>query len=224
MICLENVSVKIADKNIIQNVTLNIKERRIGIVGANGSGKSTLVRLIKGLIKPSNGKVTVLNQDVQQAPKRWHLKVGFVFQDPDHQIIFPIVQDDITFSLKNSGLDKETIKERIDKTFAEFNIQALQTQNSYHLSDGQKQMLAIISVIMTEPEVIIFDEPTTLLDLRNRNKIINLIKDLKQSVLVVTHDLKLLEDFDRVIVLENGAIVADGHPTQALEYYVNSMA
>lgn len=224
MICLQEVHVTISEQEILNNINLSIHERRVGIVGANGSGKSTLTKLIKGLIKPTRGTVSVQGINVQKATGKWLTKIGYVFQDPDAQIIFPVVEDDLAFGLKNLKMDKITIKNKVDEILITYGLDKLRGKNTYTLSGGQKQLLAIAGILAMEPEIIIFDEPTTLLDLRNRNYVSQLIHSLNQPVLLVTHDLLLLQKFERVIVLEEGRIIADDIPERALKIYVESMA
>jgi biotin transport system ATP-binding protein len=224
MIAMENVSLVTAEQIILENINLSINERRVGVVGANGSGKSTLVRLIKGLIYPTAGEITVLGTGIKANQKKCFAKVGFVFQDPDNQIILPIVEDDIAFGLKNQGLSKQQIKNKVEQVLARYDLEKFRRKTTYHLSGGQKQLLAIAGVLAMDPELVIFDEPTTLLDLRNKNLISRLIQDLHIPVVLVTHDLDLLNDFDRVIMLENGKVVMDGIPSKVLNFYVKSMS
>ncbi len=224
MIVMENVSLVTGEQIILENINLSIHERRVGVVGANGSGKSTLAKLIKGLIYPTDGKISVLGTEIKANQKKCSSKVGFVFQDPDNQIILPIVEDDIAFGLKNQGLSKQEIKNRVEQVLARYDLEKFRRKTSYHLSGGQKQLLAIAGVLAMEPELVIFDEPTTLLDLRNKNLISRLIQELPMPIVVVTHDLDLLNDFDRVIMLENGNVVMDGIPSEVLSFYVKSMS
>lgn len=224
MICLHDVDVTLGGQVILKNINLSIVERRVGIVGANGSGKSTLTKLIKGLIKPTAGAITIQGINVQKAPRKWLAKIGYIFQDPDTQIIFPVVEDDLAFGLKNLKMDKISIKKKVDEILTAYGLEKLRNHNTYNLSGGQKQLLAIAGVLAMEPEWLIFDEPTTLLDLRNRNHISKLIAALPQPVVLATHDLMLLHDFERVIVLEEGQIIADDVPGKALKIYVDSMS
>lgn len=224
MIQLNNIHVDRSGRPILKDINLTITEKRVGVVGANGSGKSTLIKLIKGLVKPTQGNIEVLGQDLATLPKKWHMQVGFIFQDPEHQIILPMVEDDLAFGLKNSGFNKEQIVEKTNQILQTYQLEHLRRQNSYHLSGGEKQLLALASVLVLEPNLVLFDEPTTLLDLRNKNRIRKIINNLSQSIVVVTHDLDLLTDFDRVIVLEKGKVVKDDLPAKALEYYVNSIS
>ena len=149
-------------------------------------------------------------------------KIGYVFQDPDHQIIMPIVEEDIAFGLKKSGLNKSEIRDRAIHTLKTYHLEKLMGRNTYLLSGGEKQLVAVAGVLAMDPEVMIFDEPTTMLDLKNKIRLQTLIRELTQPVIMVTHDFNLLADFDRVIVLDEGDMVfRDDTPENAIEYYVN---
>jgi biotin transport system ATP-binding protein len=224
MITLKNVSLVMAEHTILENIDLSINERRVGLIGANGSGKSTLARLIKGLIHPTHGKITVLGTEIKINQKHCVAKVGFVFQDPDNQIILPVVEDDIAFGLKNQGLSKSQIKNKVEQVLSCYNLEKISRKTTYNLSGGEKQLLAIAGVLAMEPELVIFDEPTTLLDLRNKNLISKLINELSVPVIMATHDLDLLNNFDRVIMLDNGKIAMDDVPATVLNYYVKTMS
>lgn len=221
MISFDKVCVTRDGKIVLQNITTTLREHRIGVIGDNGSGKSTFVRLINGLIKPTIGNVTTFGFDTKKEFKSIQKKVGFVSQDPDHQIIFPIVKDDLAFSLKNSGLTKEHISSHVDEILERHEKKYLKEQISYHLSGGEKQMLALMSTLIREPEFIIFDEPTTFLDHKNKLLFKKTIDNLSQSVLVVTHDLNLISHFDRILVLKDGHIAFDGTPSAATEHYLH---
>lgn len=224
MIQLTHIHVNLSNRPILQDINLTITEKRVGILGANGSGKSTLIKVIKGLVKPTQGSIEVLGQNLAKAPKNWHTQIGFIFQDPEHQIILPIVEDDLALGLKKSGFNKEQITEKINQILKDYQLEALRTQNSYHLSGGEKQLLALAGVLAMDPQLVLLDEPTTLLDLRNKNRIREMMLGLTQPIIVVTHDLDLLHNFERVIVLEKGKVVADDVPAKALEFYVNSIS
>ncbi len=208
---------------MLKDVCLRLTERRIGIVGSNGSGKSTFARLLNGLLLPTEGRVTVDGLDTRKDGKKVRRKVGFVFQNPDNQIVFPIVEEDIAFGMKNLGFDKATIKEKTEAVLSRYDLMDHRTHPSHFLSGGQKQLLAISGVLVMAPEYIVFDEPTTLLDLRNKIRVARAIADLDQTAIVVTHDLDLLADFDRVIVFGDNRIIADGPPGPALQCYTETM-
>lgn len=203
----------------LRDIRLNLTERRIGIVGANGSGKSTLVRMINGLVTPTAGTVTVDGFSVRRQAREVRRRVGFIFTNPDNQIVMPTVQEDVAFTLRRRGLGAEQIAERTALTLERFGLTALADRPAHRLSGGQKQLLALAAVLVAEPAIVVADEPTTLLDARNSRRIQELLRTLSQQLIVVTHQLDLLEDFDRVIVIEHGEVVADDRPHLALGAY-----
>ncbi|MBK0035270.1 ABC transporter ATP-binding protein [Erwinia sp. S43] len=224
MIELKEVSHAYGDRKVLKNINLQLTEKRIGIVGSNGCGKSTFVRLLNGLLLPSQGDVLIDGLNTRQQGKAVRRKVGFVFQNPDNQIVFPVVEEDLAFGMKNLGLDKATIRERTDAALARYDMQDLRQHPAHLLSGGQKQLLAISGVLVMEPEYIVFDEPTTLLDLRNKRRIAAAIAELDQTAIVVSHDLEFLQDFDRVLVFERGEVAVDDVPAVALKEYVRMMS
>lgn len=224
MLELKEVSHAYGERTVLDNITLQLTEKRIGIVGSNGCGKSTFVRLLNGLLLPSQGEVLVDGLNTRQHGKAVRRKVGFVFQNPDNQIVFPVVEEDLAFGMKNLGLSKAVIRERSEAALARYDMQAFRQHPAHLLSGGQKQLLAISGVLVMEPEYIVFDEPTTLLDLRNKRRIAQAIADLEQTAIVVSHDLEFLQDFERVLVFEQGRVVIDDVPAVALKAYVRMMS
>ncbi|MDY5840454.1 MAG: ABC transporter ATP-binding protein [Corynebacterium camporealensis] len=218
-----DVSVAYEDTTILRDINASLTENRIGIIGANGGGKSTLVRLINGLGEATRGTVTVDGQYVAQHGADIRRKVGFVFSDAENQIVMPTVRQDIAFSLKRFKLGKEKVNTLVDASLHRFGLQAQADQSPHTLSGGQKQLLALAAVTVLEPQLIIADEPTTLLDLRNRDRIKREFAQLDQQVIVVTHDLEFLDDFDRVLCIDQGRIVADGQPAEVIDFYRNLM-
>lgn len=207
------------DRTVLADVDLVLTERRIGIVGVNGGGKSTLARMINGLVVPSSGTVTVDGLDTRRKGAQIRRKVGFCFTDPDTQIVMPTVAEDVDFSLRRSGLNKDDRRRRVDEVLAAYNLSDHADHPCHLLSGGQKQLLALAAVLVIEPSVIVADEPTTLLDLRNRALVAETFAALPQQLVVVTHDLDLVADFDRVLVVDGGRVVIDDAPTEALAGY-----
>ena len=220
-IVFDHVSVAFDERNVLNDISLELTEQRIGIVGANGGGKSTLIRLINGLGSPTAGTVTVDGLDVEKNGKEVRWKVGFVFSDAENQIVMPTVEDDIAFSLRRVKMPKADKQRKVKDMLERFNLADHATQSPHFLSGGQKQLLALASVLILEPDVIIADEPTTLLDLRNRIKIKNVFAELPQQLIVVSHDLDFIADFDRVICIDNHSIVADGEPSEVIQTYTD---
>lgn len=218
-----NVSVHYDDRLVLNDINLTLTENRIGIIGANGGGKSTLIRLINGLGTATTGTVTVDGLDVAKNGKQVRRKVGFVFSDAENQIVMPTVEDDIAFSLRRLKLSKTERTDRTRTMLERFGLEH-HTQHSPHLlSGGQKQLLALAAVLVIEPDVIIADEPTTLLDMRNRLKIRKVFDTLEQQLIVVSHDLDFLTGFDRVLCIDNHRIAADGSPTDVIDFYTTLM-
>ena len=215
----EQVGHSFGDRTVLRNINLSLTEHRIGIVGANGSGKSTLVRMINGLVAPTTGTVTVDDQNVARHAREVRRRVGFIFTNPDNQIVMPTVQEDVAFTLRRRGLSATQIAERTIAALEQFGLSEHADHPAHRLSGGQKQLLALAAVLVAEPATIVADEPTTLLDARNARRIGELLQTLSQQVIVVTHHLQLIEDFDRVIVIEAGEVVADGAPTPSLATY-----
>lgn len=207
-------------RTVLTDVSVRLTERRVGVVGHNGSGKSTFARMINGLIIPTKGTVTVDGRDTASQAKEIRKHVGFVFTDPDNQIIMPTVAEDIAFGLRRSKLPKDEIARRVQVLLDRFGLAGHADHPAHLLSGGQKQLLALASVLVTEPDILVMDEPTTLLDLRNRNRIRDELARLDQQLIIATHDLELAQDAERVIVVDGGRIVADGPPDVAIGAYV----
>ncbi len=167
--------------------------------------------------------VTVDGLDTRKDAKKVRQKVGFVFQNPDNQIVMPLVEEDIAFGMKNRKFDKVTIEQKTQEILARYDLTQARQQAAQFLSGGQKQLLAISGVLVMEPEYIVFDEPTTLLDLRNKLRVARAIAELDQTAIVVTHDLDLIADFDRVIAFADGKLLADDVPAVAIKKYREAM-
>ncbi|QPK78369.1 ABC transporter ATP-binding protein [Corynebacterium lizhenjunii] len=223
-VTFSQVQVRYDESLILDNINLCLSEHRIGIIGSNGGGKSTLTRLINGLEEPTSGTVTVDGRDVATHGKEIRQQVGFVFSDAENQIVMPNVRDDVAFSLRRFKLPKPEREARVDAALARFGLTDLAQQSPHTLSGGQKQLLALAAVLVIDPVLIIADEPTTLLDLRNRDRIQREFAALDQQLIVVTHDLGILSDFDRVICIDNHRIAADGQPAEVIAFYRDLMA
>jgi biotin transport system ATP-binding protein len=207
------------DRVVLSDINLTLAEPRIGIVGANGSGKSTLARMINGLVEPTSGRVTVDGLDVSRHGKRVRQLVGFIFTDPDTQIVMPTVREDIAFTLRRTNLSKAEAAAKVQAAIERFGLGEHADHPAHLLSGGQKQLLALASVMVGGPALLVADEPTTLLDARNAAMISRRLSDLEQQVIVVTHQLELVESYDRVLVIDEGRVVADDGPARALASY-----
>jgi len=220
---LDHVSHAFADgvgsRLVVDDVTLTLTEQRIGVIGANGSGKSTFARMLNALVIPATGKVRVDGLDTASEARAVRRRVGFCFTDPDAQIVMPTVAEDIAFGLRRRRLAPAEVAARVDAALASYGLDAHRDHPAHLLSGGQKQLLALASVLVTEPDLVVMDEPTTLLDLANTERIRTVVRGLAQQVVLVTHHLDLVDDFDRVIVFHEGRLAFDGSPEAAVAHY-----
>ncbi len=217
MIRIEGVTVEKGGRVILDDVTACLADHRVGIVGSNGSGKSTFAKLLNGLETTSRGRVLIDGTPVSDRSSVG--KVGFVFQSPDNQIVFPLVGEDLAFGLKKSGLAKDEIRDRVVRYLERFGLFDFTERRTHELSGGEKQLIALIGVLVMEPSVIVLDEPTTLLDLRNRGILLNVLEQLHQKLIMVSHDLELMMSMDHLIWIDQGRIALDGKPADVLRAY-----
>ncbi len=221
---LRGVGHRYGDRVVLDGIDLTLTESRIGVVGANGSGKSTFARLLNGLVVPTEGRVLVDGLDTRTSLRAVRRRVGFVFQDPDAQIVHPTVAEDVAYGLENQGVPPGERSVRVAEVLERYGLAGHADHPAHLLSGGQKQLLAIAGVLVMRPARIVFDEPTTLLDLVNTRRVAELIAGLDQQVVVVTHQLDLLDGFDRVLVVDRGRVVEDGAPGPAVAAYRALMA
>lgn len=207
-------------RQALRPLSVTLTERRIGVIGLNGSGKTTFARLINGLNKPSEGTVSVNGLDTVTDAKAVLQTVGFIFQNPQNQIILPIVRDDVAFGLKQLGLGRAEIENRVKAVLARLGISHLEERRAHELSGGELQLAALAALLVTEPQILILDEPTNQLDLKNRAIVEKTMAALSQALVVITHDLPLVAGFDRVLVFHEGALVADAAPEEAVARYL----
>ncbi|AFR29171.1 ABC transporter ATP-binding protein [Arthrobacter sp. Rue61a] len=224
-ICFSRVSVHVAvdgsdvPKTLLHDFSLELTERRIAVIGANGSGKSTLLRLLNGLVVPSAGTVVVHGVDSVSDVRRVRGNVGFVFTDPLSQLVMPTGREDVELSLRRSVKNSKERAARAEAVLDRFGLLHLADQSIYELSGGERQLLALAAVLAVDPTVLVLDEPSTLLDLRNRELLRRTIAGLDQQVIMSTHDLDLALDMDRVLVVESGRIVFDGGAADGVARY-----
>ena len=205
--------------HLLGPVSLRLDEPRIAVVGANGSGKSTLARLLNGLVLPSSGMVLVDGLDTAKDGPRVRRRVGFVFTDPDAQLVMPTPVEDVALSLRRHVPDAAERDARARAALARVGLADRADLPVHALSGGQRQLLALTSVLATDPQVLVCDEPTTLLDRRWRMMVDDLLASLPQQVVVVTHDLDAAARADRVLVVDDGRVVHDGAPGPAIDAY-----
>jgi biotin transport system ATP-binding protein len=209
-IYLKDVIFEFETHRVIDQITLNVSEQRIGIVGVNGSGKSTLARLISGLIAPISGSIRINDIDIYKDRKAALKTVGIIFQNPDHQIIFPTCIEEISFGLMQQGMTRIEAEERSNEILLQFDRLKWSDQLAHNLSQGQRHFLCLIAVLAMKPDVIILDEPYAGLDLPNSLQLRHELNKLSQQIVMITHNKDILVDFDRILWIDNGKIIKDG--------------
>nr|WP_309072340.1 ABC transporter ATP-binding protein [Arthrobacter sp.] len=208
-----------ATRQILEPLNLTLAEDRISIIGANGSGKSTLLKLINSLVLPTSGQVLVNGLDTARKGSSVRRAVGFMFTDPLSQLIMPTGREDVELSLRRRHRNAEERRSAAEKVLDRFGLVHLADQSVYDLSGGERQLLALAVVLATEPEVLLADEPTTLLDLRNEERVRRMFRGLEQQVVFTTHSLDFALQADRTLVIDGGRVVFDGKPTEAVAAY-----
>ena len=220
---LDRVTVRraTADGEILalDETSLEITEQRVALVGPNGAGKSTLARLVNGLVPATTGTVRVDGLDVAREGREVRRRVAFSFTDPKAQLVMPTVGEDIALSLRRAVRDKEARREAARAVLERFGLAELEERSVHALSGGQAQLAALAGVLATDPDVLVADEPTTLLDLANARAIGDLLLGLPQQLLLVTHDLDLAARCDRALLVVGGRVVADGAAAEVVDHY-----
>ena len=202
--------------DVLKNISLSIKEGEyICIVGKNGSGKTTFVKTLNGITMPSSGDVEVLNMNTKDENNIIEIRknVGMVFQNPDNQMVASLVEEDIAFGLENIGIDTDEMHKRVKDVLKKINIESLKDQNINKLSGGQKQKVCIAGILAMKPKIMIFDEPTSMLDPYARYEILNEIYRLNKeegiTIIHITHFMNEIEKANRVLLLNEGNLVKD---------------
>lgn len=210
-------------KNVIKDVSLTVdKGEFIAVIGHNGSGKSTLAKLFNGLLKPDKGKITVDGFSSADEKSLFEIRkrVGVVFQNPDNQLVASIVEDDVAFGPENLGVPREEIKERIDFALSAVEMLKYKKSSPERLSGGQKQRIAIAGVLALKPEIIVFDESTSMLDPKGREEVLSVAEKLKKegvAVISITHYMEEAVKADRIYVINEGEIVMSGTPEEVFK-------
>ena len=208
------------EKNrVLDNVSLNVKEGEfLAVLGHNGSGKSTLAKHFNAILLPTDGKVFVDGIDTSDESRLFdrRRRVGMMFQNPDNQMVATIVEEDVAFAPENLGVSREEIRERVDNALETVGMTAFKRHAPHMLSGGQKQRVAIAGVLAMQPEILVMDEPTAMLDPNGRAEVIQTIKKLNRemgmTVILITHYMDEAVQADRVIVVDSGHISMEGAP------------
>lgn len=210
---------------LLHGVSCTLDAPRTAVIGENGSGKSTLTKVVAGLTRPSQGGVSVNGLDTVRDRKALRGRVGFVFANPGAQAIMPVVREDVALTLKGRGLSKDERQRQVEAALAEHQLTELADRPCHSLSSGQMQRLALCSVLVGRPDLVIADEPTSLLDARHRRIIADrLLAPAAPQVLLVTHDLDLAARCDEAVLIRAGRLVAQGDPAAVIREYEESLA
>lgn len=211
-------------KGVLRNLNLEIEQGTFTVIlGHNGSGKSTLAKLLNGLLKPDSGTVTVDGLSTTDPQNEFEIRrrVGLIFQNPDNQLVCSVVEEDVAFGPENIGIEPEEIKTRVADALSAVNMAEYRQTSLQHLSGGQKQRVAIAGILAMQPECIVLDEPTAMLDPVGRREVINTITELNKkygiTIVLITHYMEEAQNADRVIVMDSGKIVANDQPEKVFQ-------
>lgn len=222
IVVADRVGVEADGRRILHDVTVRLTAGRTAVVGANGSGKSTFARLLNGLRMPSTGGIRVLGLDPRADARALRSRVGFVFTNPEAQILMPTPIEDLELSLRH--LPRDEARRQARRILGEYGLDGRDDVPASALSGGQRQLLAVASVLASSPDLLVADEPTTLLDLRNARRIGDLLLGLDIPVVLLTHDLELASRCDEALLFEDGRLVACGAPHDVIDQYRASCA
>ena len=218
-----SASVFYGKERILENLSLSIKEQRVGFIGRNGSGKTTLLRILAGLQELNNGKVLIDGTEVAKKRKEAIKKVGIIFQNPDHQIIFPTVGEELRFGLSQLGLSKNEADLKVIACLKQYDKVDWFERSISTLSQGQKHLVCLLSVLLMKPRVLLLDEPFTGIDIPTQLKLEHYLSSLKQTIIHVSHVPETFENYQRLIWMDEGIIQADGTPKTVIKKYRTAM-
>jgi energy-coupling factor transport system ATP-binding protein len=190
----------------------------VGVVGPNGGGKSTLVRLLNGLLRPDSGRVRVSGGDPATEPFEVRRHLGVLFQNPENGLVAPFVEDDVAFGLENLGVPRQEMRDRVARAIRAVGLEGYERREPNTLSGGEKQRVALAGLLAVEPEILVLDEPTSMLDAAGRREVLEYLRAVRaeKTVLHVTHHLEELAGADRILVLNGGDLIADESPERLL--------
>ncbi len=211
------------DVQILKNLNFTADEHRIGIVGRNGSGKSTLARMLCGLIAPTAGTVRIDGFNVFEDRRYAIQTVGMLFQNPDHQIIFPTVEEELAFGLLQLGVSRANAKAKVMAALEQFGAKHWATRSVSVLSQGQRHLVCLMAVLLMEPRLVVLDEPYAGLDIPTTMQLSEHLRVIDAMIIHISHEPGTFEDFDRVLWLESGEIVADDSPRIVLPEFTKRM-
>ena len=218
-----SASVFYGNERVLENLSLSIREQRVGFIGRNGSGKTTLLRILAGLQELNNGKVLIDGTEVAKKREEAVKKVGIIFQNPDHQIIFPTVGEELRFGLTQLGLNKNEANLKVITCLKQYGKVDWFERSISTLSQGQKHLVCLLSVLLMKPRVLLLDEPFTGIDIPTQLKLEHYLSSLKQTIIHVSHVPETFENYQRLIWIDEGVIQADGSPKTIIKKYRTAM-
>lgn len=222
-ISLEGVSLSIGESAVLRSISFEANERRIGVVGRNGSGKSTLARVLCGLVEPTEGKVTVNGIDVVNDRFNAIKTVALLFQNPDHQILFPSVEEELSFGLEQLGMSRSDARSASHNMLADFNCESWAQKSVSVLSQGQRHLVCLMTVLLMNPSLIVLDEPYAGLDIPTTMQLKRHLNSLNATIVHISHQADMLADYDRVLWIDAGQLHMDGHPQHVLTTFTQQM-
>lgn len=220
---LDQVCLDIEGKRIINGLSLDTSVRRLGVVGRNGSGKSTLSRLLSGLIEVSSGELEVAGINPFKDRRAALREIGLLFQNPEHQIIFPTVLEEVTFGLRQLGQKKAEAEKNALEVLSGFGKEHWKNVHTSALSQGQKHLVCLMAVVAMKPNLIILDEPFAGLDIPTKRQLQRYLDKFSGSLIHISHDPSDLNNCDQLLWLEGGQVAALGEPEDVMSRYLSAM-
>lgn len=223
MLDLDAVDLTIDGRDILCGITVRTEARRIGVLGRNGSGKTTLARVMAGLQIPTAGRARIAGVDVARDRRGALGAVGILFQNPDHQIIFPTVQEELAFGLGQMGLSKAESAQRVAQTLARFCKQTWAKAAIHQLSQGQRQLVCLMAILAMDPQVIVLDEPFAGLDIPTAMHLARVLADTSAALVHISHDPRMIAGYDHALWIEGGKVEMQGAAAQVATAFETAM-
>jgi len=223
LLSLNAVGLQIEKRHVLRDINLNSDARRVAVLGRNGSGKTTLARVMAGLEKPTTGKVSIAGIDVQNDRRGALGAVGILFQNPDQQIIFPTVNEEISFGLRQMGFDKTAVDHRVKQVLAQFGKVSWYDAAIHQLSQGQRQLVCLMSILAMAPRVIILDEPFAGLDIPTAMHLTRVLDGAVAALVHITHDPKTVLHYDHAVWIDGGAVQMEGPVKSVIPAFETAM-
>lgn len=220
---LDTVCLEVEGKQVINNLSFSTNVKRLGVIGRNGSGKSTLSRLLSGLIESSSGTLQVAGINPFKDRKAALREIGLLFQNPEHQIIFPTVIEEVAFGLRQLGQNKKTAEQNALQVLSTFGKEHWENVHTSALSQGQKHLVCLMAVVAMKPNLIILDEPFAGLDIPTKKQLQRYLDQFSGSLIHISHDPSDLNGYEQLLWLEGGEVAAIGNAEDVLPRYLSEM-